>query len=190
MAAAEIAFKCGKEYGGFHLLLGVVADPDLSDRSSATGSSLVWTCNREGGEPRALGPGIWAWSNGGPGHEWPKTQRLISALTASANGSNVDAETQTWLLEALADTTPAPDERLPETGIGLERERALSSPSFLLNACLRGLCTAPAPPRSSALRRTNPCTGSSAVSSQMGVTSTGRKRFRFSRLERLADERT
>lgn len=128
MAAAEIAFNCGKEYGGFHLLLGLIADPDNPDRSIASRSSLVWTCNRDGGEPRRLGPGIWAWSNGGPDHEWPKTQRLISALTASACGSNIDGETQTWLLEALADTTPAPDERLPDTGIGLERERALSSP--------------------------------------------------------------
>lgn len=128
MAAAEIVFNCGKEYGGFHLLLGLIADPDNPDRSIASRSSLVWTCNRDGGEPRRLGPGIWAWSNGGPDHEWPKTQRLISALTASACGSNIDGETQTWLLEALADTTPAPDERLPDTGIGLERERALSSP--------------------------------------------------------------
>lgn len=128
MAAAEIAFHCGREYGGFHLMLGSVADSDASGRSSASGSSLVWTCNRDGGEPRHLEPGIWAWSNGGPGHEWPKTQRLISALTASVCGPDFDGETQTRLLEALADTTPAPDEQLPNTGIGLERERALSSP--------------------------------------------------------------
>jgi uncharacterized protein with NRDE domain len=128
MAAAEIAFNCGREYGGFHLLLGSVADSDASGCSSASGSSLVWTCNRDGGEPRHLEPGIWAWSNGGPGHEWPKTQRLTSALTASVCGPDFDGETQTRLLEALADTAPAPDERLPNTGIGLERERALSSP--------------------------------------------------------------
>ena len=145
MTAAEIAFKAGREYGGFHLLLGSIADRDAAEPSSAARSSLVWTCNRDGGEPRHLGPGIWAWSNGGPGHEWPKTQRLISAFTKSVSLSEpilapildpiseqasalAGGASQARLLEALADTTPAPDELLPDTGIDPARERALSSP--------------------------------------------------------------
>jgi uncharacterized protein with NRDE domain len=134
--AAEVAFRSGREYGGFHLLLVSIADQDADDCSSAARSSLVWTCNREGGEPRSLGPGTWAWSNGGPKHDWPKTQRLISALTISgppaepgaAHPSAFAGLVQPWLLQALADTTPAPDDLLPDTGIGLERERALSPP--------------------------------------------------------------
>ena len=148
MTAATIAFRAGQEYGGFHLLLGSFADRNAADHSSSARSSLVWTCNREGGEPRHLEPGIWAWSNGGPGHEWPKTRRLISALTKSAllsksilepilepildptsERASASAEaTQARLLEALADARPAPDKLLPDTGIDLERERALSSP--------------------------------------------------------------
>jgi uncharacterized protein with NRDE domain len=144
MTAAEIAFRAGREYGGFHLLLGSIASRDDAGHSSASRNSLVWTCNRDGGEPRHLGTGIWAWSNGEPGHEWPKTQRLISALrlTSPPLESRSDTNpalnpalalasagaTQDWLLQALADPTPAPDELLPDTGIGLARERALSSP--------------------------------------------------------------
>jgi uncharacterized protein with NRDE domain len=48
---------------------------------------------------------------------------LDSALAPASAGA-----TQDWLLQALADTTPAPDELLPDTGIDLARERALSSP--------------------------------------------------------------
>ena len=136
MEAAEVAFKSGEEYGGFHLLLGSIAGRDTPGYSSAARSTLVWTCNRNGGEPRELGPGIWAWSNGGPGHEWPKTRRLTSALTPSDRASKPasdlasldDWATQDWLLKVLADTTPAADDLLPDTGIGLERERSLSSP--------------------------------------------------------------
>ena len=148
MTAAEIAFRAGKEYGGFHLLLGSIASRDAAGHSSTSSNSLVWTCNRDGGEPRHLGTGIWAWSNGEPGHEWPKTQKLISALRLTAptleprsdpnsalnpalNPAIAPASagaTQNWLLQALADTTPAPDELLPDTGIDLARERALSSP--------------------------------------------------------------
>ena len=32
------------------------------------------------------------------------------------------------LFDALADTTPAPDARLPDTGVGLDMERLLSPP--------------------------------------------------------------
>lgn len=131
MAAAETAFKRGEEYGGFNLLLGSIAGGEIHGQSGAPPSSLVWTCNRDGGEPREIGPGIWAWSNGGPDHKWPKTQRLIFALTQLtrdlAHPSAEPGSMQGGLLEALADTTPASDECLPHTGIGLERERMLSS---------------------------------------------------------------
>lgn len=53
---------------------------------------------------------------------WPKLRRLQHALhTAVADHANEDQ-----LLALLADGTPAPDAELPDTGVGLALERALS----------------------------------------------------------------
>ena len=55
--------------------------------------------------------------------------RALEAWLATSNG--VDAVEEAMLaplFEALADTTPAPDARLPDTGVGLDMERLLSPP--------------------------------------------------------------
>jgi len=111
--AAQAAFRQGRDYGGFHLLLGRLRTTE------STESELVWTCNYPGGEPRRIPVGIHAWSNGLPEHDWPKTRRLRAAL---ANPEESD------LLAVLADATPAADADLPDTGVGLEIERWLSAP--------------------------------------------------------------
>jgi len=62
---------------------------------------------------------------------WPKVQRGIELLSELLTA---DEQTLTRkLFESLADRTPAPDPLLPDTGLGLERERA-SSAAFIPGA--------------------------------------------------------
>jgi uncharacterized protein with NRDE domain len=96
-------------YNGFSLLVG-------------DGGSLCYFSNREA-EIRSLAPGIYGLSNQLLDVPWPKVrlgkERLAGAL---ANGADADA-----LLALLDDTGTAPDEELPDTGVGPERERQLSA---------------------------------------------------------------
>ena len=67
--------------------------------------------------------GIHAVSNGAFDEPWPKVEALKRALAASS----VDDEA---LLRALQDDHPFPDASLPQTGVSLDLERALS-PLFI-----------------------------------------------------------
>ena len=98
---------CASDYQGFNLL--------VSD-----GETLAYFSNREG-RVRALEPGVHALSNHLLNSPWPKLTRARQALANHLHGED-DA-----LFGLLADTTPAPDHALPDTGVGLERERALSA---------------------------------------------------------------
>ena len=101
------------EYNGFNLLAG--------DRET-----LLWYSNR-GGEPRDLGPGIYGVSNALLDTPWPKVQRGKGAFETLLDGGGVDSAA---MLDLLADRETARDGALPDTGIGLSRERALS-PIFI-----------------------------------------------------------
>ncbi|KAF1719332.1 NRDE family protein [Pseudoxanthomonas wuyuanensis] len=79
---------------------------------------------------RTVAAGIHGLSNGDLDEPWPKTQGLSRRLAAWV-ASDSDEVSPLW--QALADRTPAADEDLPDTGIGLERERLLS-PAFIDNA--------------------------------------------------------
>ena len=72
-------------------------------------------------------------SNGAFDAPWPKSGRATQALgawlsSAAIENEEVDRATLAPLYDALADTTVAPDPLLPDTGVGLELERALSPP--------------------------------------------------------------
>jgi uncharacterized protein with NRDE domain len=100
-------------YNGFSLLVGA-------------GSELAYFSNR-GGANR-LTSGIHGMSNHLLDTPWPKVEwgkRAIGELLA-ANGDPSPGE----LLVLLAARSRPPDESLPETGVGLERERVLS-PLFI-----------------------------------------------------------
>lgn len=74
-----------------------------------------------------LEPGLHAISNGPLDQPWPKMRRvriLAQAALAAQAASNA------CLLDVLHDRRAAPDAQLPDTGFGLERERALS-PIFI-----------------------------------------------------------
>jgi uncharacterized protein with NRDE domain len=106
----------GRQYAGFNLI-----------RLSA--DSGWYYSNRDAHPGRWLHRGVFGLSNHLLQTPWPKLLRLRTALARAVPDAGHDA----WalhqrLLELLQDTTPAPDHALPDTGVGLETERFLSSP--------------------------------------------------------------
>lgn len=101
------------EYGGFNLLVG---EP----------GALYWTSNRNHARPaqRLLAPGIYGVSNHLLDTPWPKVQRGKQALAALLDERSLRPDA---LLDLLLDRTVAADHDLPDTGVGLELERALST---------------------------------------------------------------
>lgn len=91
----------------------------------AGGRSEAWYTGTHSA-PRAIEPGIHALSNHLLDTPWPKTERCRAALRDMlADGDMPDVPA---LLRMLDDRRRAPDKELPDTGIGLEAERALSAP--------------------------------------------------------------
>ena len=78
-------------------------------------------------EQQQLAPGIHGLSNGPLDAPWPKTRRLMDALAAWTDAGTASLEP---LWTALTDEHRPADADLPDTGIGLERERWLS-PTFI-----------------------------------------------------------
>lgn len=95
------------------------------------GETLVWVGYRRGGEAQwhALEPGIHALSNHLPGTPWPKLLRARDGF-ARALAQRDAAARKRVLFDVLRDDTPAADADLPDTGVGIERERRLS-PVFI-----------------------------------------------------------
>ncbi|MFC4735835.1 NRDE family protein [Bacillus daqingensis] len=99
------------EADGFNLLYG-------------TTDTLHYVNNKEH-FPRLLEPGIYSLSNADLYTSWPKTEQLRHDL--------IEAKTQreesliNYLFSVLARRDPFPDELLPDTGVGVELERQLSS---------------------------------------------------------------
>ncbi len=107
----------GAEYRGFNLL--------AADRSE-----LWWTSNRGNGA-KQLAPGIYGLSNHLLDTAWPKVERGKRALRDALR----DEPAIETLFELIAPPDIANDAELPDTGVGLERERMLSamrivSPSY------------------------------------------------------------
>jgi len=75
------------------------------------------------GDGRELGPGIFGLSNDLLDTPWPKVRDAKSRLAAALS----DTHDATALMSLLRDDRQAPDAELPQTGIGLEWERLLSS---------------------------------------------------------------
>ena len=105
--------KGSEAYNGFNLVLG--------DREK-----LYWYSNRGGDDARngkELAPGIYGISNSLLDEPWPKVVRTKAQFASLlCQGAPEDA-----FFEMLADTTRAPDMRLPDTGIELDLERVLSA---------------------------------------------------------------
>jgi uncharacterized protein with NRDE domain len=142
---ADLAARAGR-YNGFNLLVGDgrtaaylsnrAADYDARD---AYADAMDANGTRPPAGPQPVAPGVHGLSNALLDTPWPKvaraTDRLRTRLAAvAANDRASDARASdalaNTLLSALHDETPAPDDALPDTGVGLELERMLA-PLFI-----------------------------------------------------------
>lgn len=80
--------------------------------------------------PRRIERGIIGLSNGQLDEPWPKVRRLKERLHDAIDLACTADDLASRLMAALADRQVAPDDQLPDTGIGQERERWLS-PAFI-----------------------------------------------------------
>ena len=101
-------------YNGFNLVVG-------------DGEELWYAASREAA-PREVAPGLHALSNGLLDMPWPKVEASRARLADAIR--QVDPEPEVFAL--LADRGFAPDEALPDTGVGIALERALSAPFVAL----------------------------------------------------------
>lgn len=98
------------------------------------GTALVHATNHPGLGHAAVAQGIHAMSNGAFDAPWPKsttaTQALAAWLRVQAGATSLPATMDALepLFAALASTRAPPDADLPDTGIGLDLERALAPP--------------------------------------------------------------
>jgi uncharacterized protein with NRDE domain len=113
-AYREFLQREGDDYNNFNLIFG-------------TSEELCCFSNR-GNLFTAPTPGIHGLSNHLLDTPWPKVSRGREALARLIAPADTIATDDIFTL--LADRTPAPDYLLPDTGVGIERERLLS-PLFI-----------------------------------------------------------
>jgi uncharacterized protein with NRDE domain len=102
-------------YGGFNLICGV----------PRTGQWWYFS-NRTERPAREMQPGLYGLSNAELDSPWPKSRNLKSMLgTALSQATPEELAMVCW--PALSNTEHAQDEHLPDTGVGFEIERQLSS---------------------------------------------------------------
>ncbi|MFA6411752.1 MAG: NRDE family protein [Syntrophales bacterium] len=104
--------KEAPQYNGFSLILG-------------DDSGLYYLSNRGGGGVTQLSPGIHGLSNHLLDTPWPKVVKARENLLKVVEGKGRPRSED--LFELLADPSRPEDRDLPDTGIGLEWERILSS---------------------------------------------------------------
>jgi uncharacterized protein with NRDE domain len=114
-AYLEHVRKDKARYNGFNLIVGNEED-------------LYWYSNRKD-EVRCLQAGVYGLSNGCLDLPWPKIVRAKASFEQALSRDNPSASS---LFRLLHDRTIAPDELLPETGVGIEWERILS-PIFIVS---------------------------------------------------------
>ena len=101
-----------RNYNGFNLLLG-------------SAQSLWWYSNQYD-EPLRIRPGIHGLSNHLLDTPWTKVERGKCALEDLLVGEKEITPEQ--IFPILEDHSPAADDELPDTGVGLELEKVLSAP--------------------------------------------------------------
>ncbi len=109
--------KCdANAYNGFNLIAG-----DIDE--------LYYLSNRDG-RVSAIAPGVHGLSNHLLNTPWPKVEhgrKVLGELLRSDTQVLIDG-----LFALLADRMVAPDDALPQTGVGMQRERVLS-PAFIVS---------------------------------------------------------
>jgi uncharacterized protein with NRDE domain len=102
-----------RNYNGFNLLVGNT-------------EGLWWYSNRHDEQPQRIIPGIHGLSNHLLDSPWPKVVRGQRALEHLMVSEKEIIPEQVFPI--LEDRSPAADDELPNTGVGLELERVLSAP--------------------------------------------------------------
>ena len=106
-----------QEYAGFNLIIG--------DTMQAV------IVNNRGHAPTPLYAGLHVISNGQPEESWFKTERLRGRLRQEVlpliSENNAHEYWHEAAFNVLSDSTPAPTDKLPDTGVPIEIEQALSS---------------------------------------------------------------
>lgn len=100
-------------YNGFNLVVG-------------NSDEMAWFSNRAE-KPVSLEPGVYGLSNHLLNTPWPKVADGKTLFTKITADEELDEER---LFQLLSDTEVKPDDRLPDTGVGVEWERTLS-PAFI-----------------------------------------------------------
>jgi uncharacterized protein with NRDE domain len=106
---ADALLKKSHLYNGFNLLI-------------ADQSELYYFSNQTQ-KSTPLSPGIYGLSNHFLDTPWPKVEKSKASFIKVLNNENIAVSN---LFDILSDTSKSPDELLPDTGVGLEIERALS----------------------------------------------------------------
>jgi uncharacterized protein with NRDE domain len=109
----ELDLSAVDRYDGFNLLFG--------------SASRLQYSNNVDGSLSDVPPGVHGLSNHLLDTPWPKVVKATSAFEEAIATEQPEPET---LFNVLMDRSVAPDDQLPDTGIGIERERALS-PAFI-----------------------------------------------------------
>ena len=102
-----------ERFNGFNLVIG-------------TPREVYYHTNQDDAAVK-LSPGVYGISNGKLDTPWPKVERGKAELSGLLQDDRIKPEA---LLNLLADDKAAPDETLPNTGVGQEWERVLS-PIFI-----------------------------------------------------------
>ena len=110
-------------FRGFNLLM-IDLRPDTP--------RAVCLSNRHADTARPMAGGVHGLSNGAFDAPWPKLLSLKRAIAAALSEGGPDGPEphalQSRLFDALGQTTPPPDADLPDTGVGMARERLLGAP--------------------------------------------------------------
>ena len=97
-------------YNGYNIILGTLNDP--------------WYYSNQNHEIFRLGTGLYGLSNALLDTKWPKVEIGKEKFKQIIERESLDFEA---IFSFMYDKTLAPDEKLPDTGIGYEKEKLLSS---------------------------------------------------------------
>jgi len=100
----------GGQYNGYNILLGTMHNP--------------WYYSNQNHKFYQLGSGLYGLSNALLDSNWPKVDRGKTAFRELVESNNVNSES---LFELMINKELADDDQLPDTGIGIEKEKLLSS---------------------------------------------------------------
>ncbi len=118
-------FVCGAQApSSFIQQLDPVAGDFGGTNLFAGDADSLWHWSNRGQVARLMAPGLYGLSNGMLADDWPKMRRGREALTTLVARDDLDEDA---LFTLLADRTPGDDHELPDTGVGRDMERALSS---------------------------------------------------------------